>query len=210
MQDRNSAPTKREDEVGWRIVRAPTTVDAVAKLERDLAPGWALEAEVQLNRDKRLIFRSLTVRPSATVSTPPSGITSLVWRAVNIGQLLDSARDVYADLWEWDAQTDWAISLASDWTRPGSQGHPDELYARLAYAYAHLVERGVRTPVQELASENWMSCSRATANTRIAEARRRGLLTPPASGRSGGRLTAKARRLLGFPIEDGDCDGERS
>jgi hypothetical protein len=51
-------------------------------------------------------------------------------------------------------------------------------------------------------SERHGSGSAATWANRVNEARRRGLLTEVKPGQSGGSLTAKAERLLGFEDED--------
>jgi len=46
-----------------------------------------------------------------------------------------------------------------------------------------------------------MNCDRETAASRIAEVRKRGLLTKPRQGVFGGRLTSKAEKLLGIKKE---------
>lgn len=72
----------------------------------------------------------------------------------------------------------------------------DADYAALAVAYAMLVQDGDRRPAVTLAQH----LGRANASTminRIAEARRREMLTPARRGEAGGAATAKAWRLVG-------------
>jgi hypothetical protein len=77
----------------------------------------------------------------------------------------------------------------------------DADFAKLALVYAQLVAEGNRAPAKAL-SERHGSGSAATWANRVNEARRRGLLTEVKPGQSGGSLTAKAERLLGFEDED--------
>jgi hypothetical protein len=189
---------------GWDPVNPParSRMDPW-HLERQVGGGWVLRAEVRRNKENRYVFASLGILPPKTGYVPESGITSLVWRSVNIGQLLDEARQVIEDFYLMDQIEDAHHFLdETDWSRPGPVGHPDLLYARLALSYEDLASAGVRAPLKVLADQ--MHCSRATANTRIAEARRRGLLTAPTSGRVGGQLTPKARQLLGFAERDAE------
>ena len=76
--------------------------------------------------------------------------------------------------------------------RPGRRGRKDEAYASLAAAYVGRLGSG--REVAELAEEMGYSASRI--RNMLAEARRRGLLTRPAPGKSGGQLTPKAIELL--------------
>jgi hypothetical protein len=79
--------------------------------------------------------------------------------------------------------------------RPGARGKPDEDYARAAAEYVRFVAEGERAPLRSLAGVLHVSESRA--RNIVHEARVRGLLTKTQPGRRGGRLTAKAQRLLG-------------
>jgi predicted transcriptional regulator len=62
--------------------------------------------------------------------------------------------------------------------------------------YVRFVGLAKDNPIDELAQH--MNCDRETASSRIAEARKRGLLTRPKQGVLGGRLTSKAEKLLGI------------
>ncbi|HYN96121.1 MAG TPA: hypothetical protein VES42_19930, partial [Pilimelia sp.] len=84
-----------------------------------------------------------------------------------------------------------------------SRGRPppgDESYANLALVYADLVESGDRSPAKTIAAQHG-GASGTWAN-RIAEARRRGFLTPVKSGEAGGGLTDAATELLGIGGDD--------
>jgi hypothetical protein len=76
----------------------------------------------------------------------------------------------------------------------GRQPRDDVAYAGLALEYSFLVQDGDRTPAKTLAAQHG-GVSGTWAN-RIAEARRRGLLTPVKPGEAGGGMTDKAMRLL--------------
>ena len=143
-----------------------------------------------------LVFGAVYLEPVAT--TPPGGVNTTVWRSLRLGELLDGARRSYFVLMETFAE-EFSIEIdAGSWEgRPGPDGHPDEMYAQLALVYLVRVLAGSRHPVQDVAES--MRCSPATANTRVAEARRRQLLTPPTTGRAGGALTPRAKALLQIP-----------
>jgi hypothetical protein len=96
-----------------------------------------------------------------------------------------------ADLEQWGA-------LVRE--RTGTRGKDDEVFARVAAAYVELVEQGERAPLRHLAEMFHMSESRA--RNVVHEARARGLLTATKQGRPGGRLTAKAQRII-EGIDDG-------
>ncbi len=71
--------------------------------------------------------------------------------------------------------------------------------ARLADAYAKAVARGSTRPVQDVATRfrkpvAWM-------RTRVQRARTLGYLERGTQGHAGGRLTAKARRLLNTTLK---------
>lgn len=77
--------------------------------------------------------------------------------------------------------------------RPGRPARPDLFYARAAERYIDLIPSG--SPMPFLARELGLKPSGAEGV--IREARRRSLLSGPASrGKAGGELTAKAKRLL--------------
>ncbi len=92
----------------------------------------------------------------------------------------------------------FAMSTKTELARK-PRGQPlrtDELVAEFARAYVEKIHQCRAHPIKELAEERNFS----PENTRdiIREARKRGFLTrPPERGKAGGKLTPKARRILG-------------
>lgn len=82
--------------------------------------------------------------------------------------------------------------------RPGRAGWPDAYYAEWSDRYVGIAKAS-RRPILELWREE-QSTGRPTSyefvRDTIDECRRRGLLTRPGSGRSGGDLTPKCRQIL--------------
>jgi hypothetical protein len=77
---------------------------------------------------------------------------------------------------------------------PKRMRRDERFYAEMAAAYAEAVSAGNNRPVDTIAAA--LGRSRNTVKDVIREARARGLLTETTHGRAGGRLTAKAKRLL--------------
>lgn len=89
----------------------------------------------------------------------------------------------------------------------GKAPRDDRAYADLALEYSFLVEDGNRSPVKALAARE--GGSTGTWANRIAEARRRGFLTPVKPGEAGGGITGAALRVLGWdPEEDERIDAQ--
>ncbi len=90
--------------------------------------------------------------------------------------------------------------------RPGRAGRSDDFYAVWAVAYLERVRAGSRHPAKDLAARppfrlkgDLPDAGGASVNTVrdiLQEARRRGLLSSPPRGTSGGELTEKAERIL--------------
>ncbi|NED58721.1 hypothetical protein G3I24_48530 [Micromonospora aurantiaca] len=132
------------------------------------------------------------------------GMTSRTIRALPIGELLTEARRAAGKTAEttprkspFNFATPDGLRLAPFLgDRRGKAERTDNDYAGLALTYALLLQDGVRSPIQHLAQRH--GGSPGTWANRVAEARRRGLLTPVKGGEAGGGLTEKAERLLGF------------
>lgn len=80
--------------------------------------------------------------------------------------------------------------------RDGRLGRDDLALAAVALEYCGLVEQGERAPARRMAERHGGSAG--TWTNRVADARRRGFLTPVPRGEAGGALTAEARALLGL------------
>lgn len=79
--------------------------------------------------------------------------------------------------------------------RPGSLGRDDAYYLDVAIRYVQAIEHGSRQPIADVA-EQMGGFRRGHVRDLVAEARKRGLLTSAPKGLAGGKLTAKALRLL--------------
>jgi hypothetical protein len=77
---------------------------------------------------------------------------------------------------------------------PKRMRRDERFYAEMAAAYAEAVSAGNNRPIDTIAQA--LGRSRNTVKDVIREARARGLLTETTHGRAGGRLTARAKRLL--------------
>jgi hypothetical protein len=90
----------------------------------------------------------------------------------------------------------------------GKPGRPldktDDELLKVAQLYAQEWQAGRSDPTQVIANERGIS--RTAAAKWVYVARRRGLLTRTSKGKPGGRLTAKARRLL----EDSESETKKS
>jgi transposase-like protein len=91
-------------------------------------------------------------------------------------------------------QTSGSVSVVATHLPPKRMRRDDRFYAEMAAAYAEVVAAGNNRPVDTIAEA--LGRSRNTVKDVIREARARGLLSETTHGRAGGRLTAKAKRLL--------------
>lgn len=159
--------------------------------------GYKIVVTLQQNEDGVLVCSGLEIDFLDKDKAPDRPINSRFFQLLGFGEILQSARKEYLD---WASTLDEAYlemdaeRETKEWPYPGPVGHPDEKYAYLAYLYVRFVSLAKENPIDELAQH--MDCDRETASSRIAEARKRGLLTRPKQGVFGGRLTSKAEKLL--------------
>ena len=182
----------------WEIVGGVNAGRVSARFA--LEPGWTLEATALRDDQGHCVLTSLLLRRDPDSNAVPVGITSWLWRRVNVGAVSTALSRLLSLNTEADRQDEWIAEISGRWPAPGRSGHSDERYAKLAYMYVLLVARGSQAPKVELAKH--MECSVSTVDTRLQETRRRGLLTQPATGRSGGQLTAKAEQILGIDVPE--------
>lgn len=160
--------------------------------------GYEIKITLQRNQDGVLVCSGLEIQFVNKDLAPDRPINSRYFQLLGLGQILQSAREAYlvwADTLTEVYQDMEAERETRDWPYPGPVGHSDEKYSHLAYMYVRFVSLAKDNPIDELAQH--MNCDRETASSRIAEARKRGLLTRPKQGVLGGRLTSKAEKLLG-------------
>lgn len=144
------------------------------------------------------------------VQTPGAfGVTGKTIRSLPIGDLLTTARKaISSHRTDTPApgsgrrlmKVDRLAAFKTD--ARGKAPRDDEAYAALAMEYSFLVEDGNRSPVKALAAREGGSAG--TWANRIAEARRRGFLTPVKPGEAGGGVTETALRVLGWDPEEDD------
>ncbi len=99
----------------------------------------------------------------------------------------------------------WVDSFLA-FPRVGRARRPDRPYAVWAQRYVEAQEADPRRPLAWLVDRYGVEAggteTEAGIRAKLTQARRRGLLTSAPSGRAGGELTDKARRLLGLNEED--------
>lgn len=127
-------------------------------------------------------------------ATPP---TTRWLRNTGLKQALDSA----ATILQWDRHLHdlpggrWRAAPK----RTGRAGTPDLHYARVAADYVAALDEAPRSPTKAMvaaAAARGEFVTEAQLRAQLGRARKRGLLTTAPAGRPGGRLTAKAERLL--------------
>ena len=161
--------------------------------------GYQIKVTLQVNSDGVLICSGLDIQFKNKDKSPDRPINSRYFQLLGFGEILQSAREEYV-MWAETLtevyQDMEAESETRDWPYPGAAGHSDDKYAHLAYLYLKFIGQAKTNPIDELAQH--MNCDRETAASRIAEARKRGLLMSPRQGVVGGKLTKKANELLGI------------
>lgn len=150
--------------------------------------------------DGRLSVSEMLVR-----HTGSGGVTAEAIRRLPTGALLTKARGVVSKRLAVPSErvgriefVDLTASQLAAFFVDGRGGlrRSDEDYARLAQEYVRRVQAG-RSPAKTLHEDFGHGSPGVWAN-RIADARKRRLLTKARPGESSGRLTAKAERILGF------------
>lgn len=146
----------------------------------------------------------------AIEKAPAGGLTASQLRSLDLGKVLARARALAESTSEFlnkrepGSSGPWAENLRAAPKRPGRSGRDDYFYAQLAEWFVALIGQNVRGPVQRIAREK--GASEHTVRDWLAEARKRGLLTKAAPGRTEGKLTEKAKALLEVR---GSPNGER-
>ena len=188
MRDWDWSPPDGKPDVGQ-----PTTFTT----ETD--DGYEIKVTLQVNEDGVLVCSGLDIQFKNKNLVSDRPINSRYFQLLGLGEILQSARNKYL---EWagiinEVYLDMDSERETqDWPYPGATGHTDEKYAYLAYMYVRFIELAKPNPIDGLAQH--MNCDRETAASRIAEVRKRALLTRPRQGVLGGRLTSKAEKLLGI------------
>lgn len=172
--------------------------------------GYTYEVTLQANEDGVLVCSGLNIQFDQSLGKLPSNaINSRFFQLLGLGEMLASARQEYINWGELldEIYNEMDIEREiSDWTLLGNEGFPDRKYAAVAFKYCQFVSQALENPITQLAE--FMKCDKNTAASRVLESRRRGLLTAPKSGTYGGKLTAKAEKLLNLEYTKGKKKGE--
>jgi hypothetical protein len=192
------------DGLNWRPVRKGSFDGHLSYLEAELEDGYLIEFGLEQNEDGVLECHSFLLYWPETKVLPTNSITSRTFQLLGFGRLLTSARKAYVVWGEVVGEVYEEIEverLLKDWTAMGPNQIPDVQYAALAWLYQKYVLTGNGQPIAEISK--FMNSDRATTSTRVAEARNRGLLSKPRHGAFGGKLTAKAEKLLQLSSKKG-------
>jgi hypothetical protein len=165
----------------------------------NLDSGYEARITLARNDDGVLVCTALSLTFDEKQGIPDAPINSRFFQTLGFGEMLIEARSKYVEFGDFVREIYMTIEieeLLSDWTQLGPLGFPDEKYAAVASKYEQYVMTGLENPVSALA--DFLKCDKATASSRILEARKRGLLTTPKVGNFGGKLTSKGMKLLGL------------
>ena len=136
---------------------------------------------------------------------PQGGISSTLLRELTMGELLslwftESSRSFLS---KRDEQKVWNY-LEQGGGPSGRSGLPSTYYACLAYIYVRQCEITPGNPTAEIAQK--LRVSPKTISTRLAQARKTGILSGRKSGtnvtRAGGVLSNEGKRIIGIFIEE--------
>lgn len=135
----------------------------------------------------------LSFNPWSWQKWPPEMLTTAMIRSAPLDRLYELVRHGVANAQALSLDLDVDVKEFTRNRRPGRSGRPDVFYARLAAEYVELLTTS-STPTKDLAERH--NYSSTSMRDYLNQARSRDLLTPSPSGRAGGQLTDKARRLL--------------
>lgn len=165
-----------------------------AWFEVPLGRGWLAAYRLE-PQGGRVVFGELRVFPKgAEGKLPPGGLTTETLKALHPG----------AHREQMLRQIGSVTLRAEDFQAPEQPGRgkrrSDRFYAELAAVYAEAVRAGNTRPIATIAQQTGLG--RNYVRDALREARRLGFLTGTKERRAGGRLTAKARRILRQANED--------
>jgi hypothetical protein len=178
----------------------------------DVQQGWHMQAWVEL-RNGTPVVTELRLRPANGTTLvdvhgeggPRGEYPHESGRQVPSGTGISDALRVNwpGRIYEALAKSDQPVSDtfgmhgvdAEELLRPGRRGRGDQFYAVWAQLYVQECEVSPRSPYPGLAEQH-PTFTAGTIQSFVSQARARGLLVGTVPGRSGGRLSKKAERLL--------------
>ncbi|MBS1692264.1 MAG: hypothetical protein JST91_08585 [Actinobacteria bacterium] len=141
----------------------------------------------------------LVIHPSDPDNVPAGGLSHTVLRDVDFKAALDTLRRQLASSKQWGQARANNLQKAAQQLRAASGGGlTDEYLALLSRVYVGAVNGGQAKPLEYL--EGVTGKSAAAVKNHLWQATRRGLLER-SPGRAGGRITAKAARILAIAMD---------
>lgn len=198
-----ASESPKDEVVTWTAGDEILTVVPHRERTQHWLVGFRLSRTSDHGGELRLV--EFAVRPAGDHT---EALTSKTIRTLPIGELLVAARQAASR--PHQSRRGRLVNLDEIYLEPflqdsrGRAPRSDEAYAKLALVYSGLVESGDRSPAKTLAKQHG-GASGTWAN-RVAEARRRGFLTPVKAGEAGGGLTVEAAEALGIQPEPEDGD----
>lgn len=164
----------------------------------DLEIGWIARLQLEAAGSSVEVRE---VRFERTTDDDPAGVALL--RRLRLKSVLDELDVALSDPW-------LAAQLGPTWgsmsrRRPGRRGRNDLYYALVARDYVEALAVDARAPIKLLRKQRSARGEDVTEEqlrAQLGTARRLGLLTKAEAGTAGGRLTAKAKKLLASPAKE--------
>ncbi len=204
-----------EDPKGVYMASSPSDQGVWCSLFSEL-DNWLAAAHI-VTQNGELVVAELRLFPKTIglpdppawdgeAPVPPGGLGSTELRKLHLGAFVPTLR---WHLWaEADGQAAYVSTIDDAFKeailaqpkRPGRAGHPDKFYATIAKAYVDALQRGSKSPIQDLATA--LDYSTHHIRDLVKNARQKGLLSAaPGRGRAGGHLTDQGRELINQSIE---------
>jgi hypothetical protein len=159
--------------------------------------GWRAQLAWRLGAEGRVYLHSLAfVRPEGEPigeDVPGHELAKRLKLGAFARQASQELRRPSLIFW---LPTEWGRALLAEVAipKPG-RGREPVFYAKWAAEYERAQEVTPRTPIKTLL-EDWPDETEESIRSYLNRARSRGLLTAAEPGRAGGKLTAKAKRIL--------------
>jgi hypothetical protein len=157
---------------------------------RTLVDGWEVVVDL-VRQPSGYVPAACSIRPIDGI-VGEGGLTTSQLRHVDLTALTRAANTSIVKALLDAGLDDRATTQTRERPRPGRHGRDDDFYLSWALRYLDTTTRS-RRPIPDLAARYALSPARVRDHLR--QARRRGLLSSPTRGTSGGTLTDKALQL---------------
>jgi len=162
-------------------------------VSRPVIPGWELRLTLTPGDDENDISSITITRTGDTGTAGKNLVRKLGW-----GHVLNEARRILSSQ---KAQRALGPTWTQEVARPGRAGREDVFYALWADRYVRALTKDPRRPVKVICDEaaaagEYLTGQQVRGYLTEARSKRRDLLTPAPPGKPGGKLTARAKKLL--------------